>query len=145
MMRAGISIILNSQGGKVIEAGKLLKSSVVAVALMISVVGSANSETFWLSEPGYCSSDFAVIEDNDVMVLNKAGISTHWFSCDWPEDVGQAILRGEDNVTTKADCANATETWSADLEIITISAAYLRVDQKSGGLSPVKFFRCEIE
>lgn len=111
--------------------------------MMALVASSALAETFWLSEVGYCGADPAVIEDNDIIYLTERGISTHWFSCEWPAKVGRSILRGEQEVSTNARCANATSTWDAELTIVQQGDGSVRVNQESGGISPVRFFRCE--
>ncbi len=122
-----------------------LRFSILLTAVMMIVApaaASAGAETFWLSEPGLCDADHGKIEEMDVIYLTKTGISSHWFSCEWPQKTGQAILRGEQSVSTKASCSNATNTWKAELEIVNQGDRSVRVFQESGGISPVRFFQC---
>jgi len=115
--------------------------SCVTVILLL-LTPPLRAEVFWLSEPGYCDADYAVIEDDEVMHLTGRGIRTHSFSCEWSEAAAQEILNGKVYVTTRARCSNATGTWAADLEIVRQTDDTLRVFQSSGGLSPVRFYPC---
>jgi len=112
---------------------------VAALALMAAPVAS---ETFFLSMPGLCDAPYEEIELADAIYLTKTGIDSHFFGCEWPEKAGQAILRGAPSVTTKAQCANGTGSWQAELEIVSQEDGSLRVFQSTGGISPVVFYRC---
>ncbi len=123
-----------------------LRFSILLTAVMANTAlaaAPAVAETFWLSEPGLCDADDGKIEEMDVIYLTKTGISSHWFSCEWPLKAGLAILRGEREVSTNANCSNATSTWEAELAIVRQGDGSVRVSQESGGISPVRFFRCD--
>jgi len=116
-------------------------SAIYAGALLF--VAPVLAEPFFLSEPGLCDVDEGVVEDMDAIYLTKTGIANHSFGCAWPVEVGEAIFRGDRNVTTVAECGTATETWQAQLEIVKWDDNSVRVFQHSGGISPVRFFRCD--
>ncbi|MGI9353436.1 MAG: hypothetical protein ACR2O3_17895 [Rhizobiaceae bacterium] len=119
----------------------ILLTTVMAITALSAA--SAIAETFWLSEPGLCDADEGVIEEMDIMYLTKTGISSHWFSCEWPLKAGQSILQSEAEVSTNASCANATGTWKAELTIVPQGDSSVKVHQESGGMSPVRFFHCD--
>lgn len=110
--------------------------------LVIAAPSLGLAEPFWLSEPGYCDADYAVIEDADVIYLTANGINSHWFGCQWPSPARRALLRGDQNILTSADCSNATTTWEADFDIVRQPDGALRVHQETGGISPVTFYHC---
>ena len=112
------------------------------IAISVSASTALASEPFWLSEPGLCEADDGVIEEMDVIYLTGSGINSHYFSCTWPTKAGQALLRGDQSIDTKAKCANATGTWDAEFEIVRQEDGSVRVFQESGGITPVRFFRC---
>ncbi len=114
-----------------------------ALAFAGATAAPALAETFWLSEPGLCKADDGVIEEMDAIYLTKTGINNHYFSCQWPEKAGEALLRGEQFVMTEAKCSTATATWTAKLEIVRQGNRTVRVFQETGGISPVRFFRCD--
>ncbi len=113
------------------------------MANMTQASAPAAGETFWLSEPGFCKADHGKIEEMDAIYLTKTGINSHWFSCEWPLKAGQAILRSEQEVSTIASCSNATSSWKAKFDIVRQDDGSVKVHQESGGISPVRFFRCD--
>ena len=123
-----------------------LRFGILLTAVMANtalVAAPAVAETFWLSESGLCDADPGKIEEMDVIYLRKTGIGSHWFSCEWPLKTGRAILRGEREVSVNASCSNATTTWKAKLDIVRQGDGSVKVNQESGGISPVRFFRCD--
>ncbi|QIE47048.1 hypothetical protein G5B38_16790 [Pseudohalocynthiibacter aestuariivivens] len=103
---------------------------------------AADVEAFYLSDPDFCDADEGDIEDNSIIRLTSSGLATHEFSCEWPLEAGKAILRGEQSVLTTAQCGTATSRWQAELEIVQWNANSVRIFQNSGGISPVRFYRC---
>lgn len=120
-----------------------LKATWPLSTILLILALPLHADTVWLSEPGYCDAPVEVIEDDSVMVLSFNGIRTHDFSCEWPAEAAAALFRDDGEVTVIAQCGNATGTWQATLDIVPQSDGALRVFQRSGGLSPVRFIRCD--
>ena len=114
--------------------------ALAGLAAMSSLAIAA--EPFWLSEPGLCKADHGVIEEKDAIYLTGTGINSHFFSCQWPASAGEGLFKGEQFIRIKAKCSNATSSWQAAFEIVRQQDGSLQVFQESGGLSPVRFFRC---
>ena len=74
-------------------------------------------------------------------MLSDRSMGNHFFDCSFSKSVSKALVK-ERWVETEAQCENSTDSWKAVFEIVSEEDGSLNVFQKSGGLSPVRFYRC---
>jgi hypothetical protein len=115
---------------------KLLLAGVLITAQPLSA-----GEIFYLSLPGMCSAHDAALEESDAMVLTRRSVGNHYFECSFTKTIDAALDKGE-WIETGARCANETDSWSAEFEIVPVENGTLNLFQKRGGLAPVRFHRC---